>query len=709
MKLFLFIYSLLIFSTNCFGQSLTNQNPFFTEYDTPFETPPFDLIKTHHFKPAFDSALRILEIELEKIINNDAEPTFENTILGDENSGELLTKVATVFFTYTYSKANDTLLALEKEFRPKIIQVMDETYQNAKLFERVKYLEQNKDELDLNKEQKRLIEIIYRRFLNNGVNLPIEKKERLREINRQLSLLESQFRNNILKEENDYELVVEDENQLAGLPQEVIEAAAEASNARNLDRKWVFTLHSPSYQPFIKFSDRRELREKMYLAHSNRGNNNNEWNTQELIREILDLRLEKAEILGYSNFAAYALHDRMAENPENVIQLLDQILEPALKVINSEAEQIKKLMSEDGLEGDLQPWDWNYCVEKIKDYKYDLKEDEIKPYFQLKNVRDGAFEVANKLFGLQFTQRNDIQVYHSEVEVFEVKDENGKHVGILYLDYFPSENKNSGAWARFIRFRRKINDELITPLVLTAFNFTRPGKAIPSLLTLEEVKIFFHEIGHALNYLLSQVNYPTLQVSIPRDFIEFHSQLMENWAVDPVVMNSYARHYQTGAIIPEHIIENISNASKFNQGYQTLSYLASAYLDLKWHLLEEKFTGNVVEKENEWLQELGLPPVIGPRHRTTHFKHSFCYSYAAAYYCFIWAEMLVSDAFAYFKQTDIFDRMKADKLKRIYANGNLYEPMDSYIQFRGKEPDMQALMEKRGLTKAEVLSSEKVQ
>ncbi|MGK7397662.1 MAG: M3 family metallopeptidase [Candidatus Cyclobacteriaceae bacterium M3_2C_046] len=677
---------------------MESDNPFFSDYGTPFEAPPFDKIKLEHYMPAYQKAVEQAREEAMAIANDQTVPTFENTIVALENSGRLLSKVSGVFYNLTSAHTNDSLTAISKQVSPMLAQLEDDIYLNDNLFGKIETLWQQKDELTLNKEQQRLLEIYYKNFVRGGANLDEEGKAKLRKINEELSVLTIEFGEHVRKDNNAFKLIIEDEQDLAGLPENVVAAAAQAAGENDLEGKWVFTLDKPSMIPFLQYADNRDLRKEIYLAYTNRGNNNNEQDNKELLKKIANLRVEKANLLGFDTHSDYVLEKTMANQKDNVYDLLDQLWQPALEMAKNEAAMMQKMMKEEGTASKLESWDWWYYAEKIRKEKYDLNEEEISQYFPLEKVREGAFMVANKLYGLTFHPRQDIPVYHPDVEVFEVKDKDGSHVGIFYNDYFPRESKRGGAWMNEYRGQHKLDGE-VTPIITNVANFTKPTGELPALLTFDEVQTLFHEFGHALHGLLSDCTYPTLAgTNVSRDFVEFPSQIMENWATDPQVMKMYARHYETGETIPDALIGKIINAGKFNQGFATVEYLAASYLDMKWHTLDQKFEGDVTEFENEALAEIGLMPEIISRYRSTYFNHIFSGGYSSGYYSYIWSAVLDSDGFNYFKETDLFDQEKAAKLRKyVYAAGNSDDPMMLYKNFRGSEPNIDALLEKRGL------------
>lgn len=675
------------------------QNPFFSDYGTPYEVPDFDKIEIGHYLPAYEKAVAEEAAEVIAIAENRAEPTFENTIEALEKKGELLNKINGVFYNLAAAHTNDSLIALSKKVSPMLSKLEDDMFLNADLFARVANIWEQRETLNLNKEQSRLLELYYKNFVRGGARLDDANKEKLRDINQKLSLLNIEFGDNIRNENNAFELVIEDKNDLSGLPENIIQAAVETAEAKGKTGKWIFTVQKPSMIPFLQYAENRELRKQIYQAYINRGDNDNKYDNKEILKEIANLRMQKAQLLGYDTHADYVLEKTMASQKDNVYKFLDQIWEPALKMAAQEKEMMQTMMNAEGVEGQLQSWDWWYYAEKIRKEKYDLNESEISEYFPLEKVRQGAFDVANKLFGITFHQRTDIPVYHPEVEVFEVKEADGSHIGLLYTDYFPRESKRGGAWMSSFRSQHRVNEEEVTPLVVNVCNFTPPVGDTPALLTFDEVTTLFHEFGHALHGLLSDCTYPSLAgTSVPRDFVEFPSQIMENWAADPEVLQMFTAHYETGKVIPEAMITKIKDAAQFNQGFATVEYLAASYLDMKWHTLNETYEGEVQDFEDQALNEIGLMPEIISRYRSTYFGHIFAGGYSSGYYSYIWSEVLDSDGYAYFKETDIFDQEKADKLRKyVYSAGNSDQPMQLYKNFRGTEPSIDALLKKRGL------------
>lgn len=679
--------------------STRDENPFFSEYNTPFQTPPFHLIKTVHYMPAFKEGMKQQRAEIKQIVKNPQVPTFENTIEAFERSDALLTKVDNVFDNMRSALTNDELQIIAKEVAPLLSKHSDDIFLDEGLFKRVKTVYENRAEFNLNQEQKMLLNETYKAFVRGGANLPEDKKAEFREINKELSLLSIQFGENVLEEDNAFELLIEDENDLAGLTEAIITSAAEAANERGHSGKWVITLHKPSFMPFLQFSEKRELREKVFKAYINRANNSNEYDNKEILKKMVDLRLKRAKLLGYETHASFILEENMAKNSENVYGLLTQIWKPALRKAKRERAALQTLIDEEGHSFKLQPWDWWYYAEKLKKQKYDLDEEIMKPYFKMENVREGAFMVANKLWGITFEERTDIPVYHPDVKVFEVKEADGTHIGIYFTDYFPRASKRGGAWMSSYRKQYRLDDRNFTPIITNVGNFTKPIGEVPSLLRWEEVETLFHEFGHALHGLLSDRTYQSLTgTSVPRDFVELPSQIMENWASEPQVLKMYARHYQTDEPIPDELIQKIQNTSKFNQGFVNVEKVSAAFLDMDWHTLTEPTDQKVLEFEENSLNKIGLIPEIVVRYRSPNFRHIFAGGYSAGYYSYMWAEVLDADAFQAFKENGIFDRETGNAYrKNILAAGGTEDPMVLYRRFRGKDPSVQPLLDRRGL------------
>ena len=673
-------------------------NPFFKEWKTPFQTPPFNEIKNEHFMPAYEEGMKEQNAEVEAIINNPEKPTFKNTIEAFEKSGKLFTKVNNVFNCLNGANTNDSLQEISRKVAPMIAKHFDEIYLNEKFFDRVKNIYQEKDKLNLTTEQKVVLENYYLDFVRGGANLNNEGKEKLKKINEELSTLGNKFGEDILKETNAVGLVIDNKEDLAGLPADVIQGAAETAKEKGFDGKWAFILQRPSWTPFLQYSEKRNLREKLFRAYLNRGNNNDEYDTKQILTKMASLRVEKANLLGYKTYADFKLEINMAKNPDNVYKFLNDLMMPALHKARIEADDMQKMIDNEKGNFQLQPWDWWYYAEKVKKEKYALDEEMLRPYFKLENVIAGAFAVANKLYGLKFEERKDIPVYHPDVKVFEVKEANGKHLGILYTDYFPRDGKRSGAWMSELRGQSDIDGQYISPVVYNVGNFTKPTKDKPALLSFDDVSTMFHEFGHALHGLIGVSVYPTGK-RVPVDFVELPSQIMENWASDPEVLKMYAKHYKTGKPIPKELIEKIVKAGQFNQGFDTVEYLAASFLDMDWHTITDTKGRDPIRFEKESLLKHGLIPEIESRYQSTNFQHIFSDDgYAAGYYGYIWAAILDADAFAAFKEThNVFDKKTAEAFRTLLEKAGSDDPMILYKKFRGREPKDDALLNKRGL------------
>ena len=674
-------------------------NPFFQEFKTPFGVPPFEKIKVEHYMPAFRAGIDENQREVKAIAESTAPATFANTVEPLEKSGALLKRVTSVFFVLSESMTDDKMQAIATEVSPLLSKNSDDILLNERLFERIKRVYENREKENLTPEQKRLTEIYYKRFLRNGAALPQEMKDRLRKINEELGLLELKFSDNVLAENNAFQMVLDKREELAGLPEGVVSGAAEAAQERGLTGKWVFTLHKPSLLPFLTYSDRRDLREKLYRGYFEKGNNNDSLDNKAILVKITNLRIDKAHILGFPSFADYSLTENMAQNPDKVYTFLGQIWEPARRKALQEAAEWEALGKKDDPSFKLQPWDWWYYAEKVRKAKYDLDEESLRPYFKLENVLQGAFDVAGKLYGLKFVERKDIPKYHKDVRVFEVLEKDGRHVGIFYTDYFPRASKRGGAWMNSFRDQSIVGGKRIAPVVTNNGNFSKPTGDKPALLSFEEVTTLFHEFGHALHGLLMNVTYSTVGgAGMPIDFIELPSQIMENWASEPEVLKSYAKHYQTGEVMPDSLIAKMSNAKRFNQGFETVEYLAASILDMDWHRLQTPFEGSPLEFEKRSMERIGLMPEILPRYRSTYYLHIFGGGYSAGYYSYIWAQVLDADAFQAFKETSLFDSEAAARFRKfILERSGTDEAMKLYKEFRGAEPKVDALLKRKGL------------
>jgi len=676
-------------------------NPFLAAYGTPFETPPFDRIRDAHFMPTFLEGMALQKKEIEAVVANPEPPTFANTIEAVERSGELLTRVVNVFFSLSEANTNEALQKIEAEISPLLAKHQDDINLDPKLFARVKTVYDGRDKLVLTAEQVRLLDKFYKNFVRGGANLDEAAKAEFRKINEELSLLSVKFGDNVLKETNAFALVIDKADDLAGLPQAVIDGAAEAAKERGMEGRWVFTLHKPSMIPFLQYSPKRDLREKIFKAYINRANNGDASDNKAVLSRIAALRMKRASLLGYKTHADFVLEENMAKTPAGVTRLLDQLWTPALAMAGKEAGKLQGLAMKEGGMFKLEPWDWWYYAEKLKKAEYDLDDQALKPYFRLDNVRDGAFAVAGKLWGLQFTERTDIPKYHPDVRVFEIKEADGTHVGILYTDYFPRASKRGGAWSGAFRSQSARDGKKITPVVYNVGNFSMPAGDTPSLLTFEEVATLFHEFGHGLHELLSDCTYETVSgTNVPSDFVEVASQIMENWAGDPEVIKTYANHYRTSEPIPDALVEKIKNAGLFNKGFETVEYLAACYLDMDWHTLTEPKEQDAAAFETASMARIGLIPEIVVRYRSPYFSHIFSGGYSSGYYSYIWSEVLDADAFEAFKETSLFDQATAKSLRdNILSRGGTEDPMALYKKFRGREPKVEPLLKRKGFLK----------
>ena len=698
LTLFLILISMMIASCTDSTKEKAD-NPFLAEFDTPFQVPSFDVIDTTHFIPAFEAGIEQEKAEIEEIINNPEKPTFENTIVPFDQMGEILRR-ARVFYSLNSANTNPTIQRIARELNPIMSEHYNEINLNQDLFARIKAVYDKRETLDLNEEQMRVVEKYYKDFERSGATLPEEEREQLKKINQELSMLHLEFGENLLAETNDFKLVIDNEEDLKGLPGGVISGAAEAAAQNDMEGKWVFTLHKPSWIPFLTYSPKRELREKLYKAMYNRGNNNNKHDNKAIIEQIVKLRDERAKLLGFENYAAYTIDDNMAKTPENVYNFLHQVWDPALEVAKNERDEMQKIINAEGNDFDLKSWDWWYYAEKLRKQKYDLDEEELKPYFSLDNVREGIFYVSNKLYGLQFEERTDIPVYHEDVKTYEVKEADGTHLSILYIDSHPRPGKRGGAWCGAMRSGAYENGEKIYPVVYIVTNFTSPTGDKPALLTWDETSTFFHEFGHALHNFFADGHYRRTSRDVPRDYVELPSQIMENWAGEAEVLKAYAKHYETGEAIPDELIQKIQKSGHFNQGFATVEYVAASLLDLDYHTAEKTDNIDVNAFEKSSMDNIGLIDEIIPRYRSTYFNHIFGgSSYAAGYYVYLWAEQLDADAFNAFKESgDLFNQELASKFrKHVLSENSMGDGMEQYLKFRGQEPTIDPLLKNRGL------------
>ena len=701
MKNHLFKWSILalLLGFACTNNSKKDMNPLLIDYSTPFQVPPFNDIKLEHYKPAFDEGIKLQKAEVAAIADSKEAPTFENTILALEESGKVLDKVATVFFNLNSANTSQDMQEIAQEVAPQLSGHGDDISLNPLLFARVKSVWENKDELNLRGDQLKLLDDSYKSFVRGGANLSDADKETFRGINEKLSFLTLKFGQNVLSETNAFQLVIDNQKDLAGLPENLVLAAAETARKKGPEGKWVFTLSNPSVMPFLKYAENRELREKIWDAYRKRGDNGNEFDNNGILTDITNLRIKRAQLLGYRTHADYVLEPSMAKNPGNVYALLNDLWKPAVKKAVAEAKDLQQVNDKSKGKFKVQPWDWRFYSEQIRKDRYALDESELSEYFSLNAVRDGIFYVVENLYGLTFKERKDIPVYHEEVTAYEVSNSDGSHLGVLLMDFHPRDSKRGGAWMTSYRSQSMKDGKRVAPVISIVCNFSRPASDKPALLTFDEVTTYFHEFGHALHGLLSNVEYESQSgTSVPRDFVELPSQIMENWATDPEVMKVYAKHYKTGKIIPQELLDKIEKAGTFDQGFATVEYLAASYLDMDYHTQTNPIEGNISKRETDAMKKIGLPDEIISRYRSTYFQHIFAGGYSSGYYSYIWSGVLDTDAFAAFKQKGLFDKGLADGFrKNVLEKGGTEDPMKLYVQFRGREPKVDALLKKRGL------------
>ena len=677
----------------------TNQNPLLTEQNTPYGVPAFDKVKIEHYMPAFEKAIAENKAEIEAIVNNPEAPTFANTIEALDRSGELLDKVVGVFFNVLEADGNDEMNKIAEEVTPLLSELSDGIILNDALFQRVKAVYEQRETLGLNDEQMRLLTETFKSFANNGANLPEYKKIRLKEINQELGLLSLQFGDNVVAETNAYQLFITDEAELKGLPESAKAAAKEEAVAAGRPEAWLFTPKRTSFTPVLQYCENRELRKELLMAYTTRGNHDNENDNKDIIVKTMQLRVEKAQLFGYTNPADYILADCMAKDAKTVDAFLESVWEPSLKAAKREAKELQKLLSQDLPGEKLQPWDWWFYTEKLREAKYDLNEEELKPYFELNNVRNGAFQLAHELFGINFEKLEGMPVYNPEVEVFKVTYADGSLVGILYTDYFPRAGKRPGAWMNNICNQYvDANGVDHRPVIINVGNFNKPTQGNPSLLSMDDVETLFHEFGHALHGLLSKATYKSLAgTNTPRDFVELPSQFMENYCYHPQIMKTYAFHYQTGEVMPDELIEKINRASTFNEGFVMTELLSASILDMDYHKMTttEAFDVNAFEEAS--MKNMQMIPEIITRYRSTFYNHIFTTGYAAGYYSYTWSAVLDADAFAAFVETgDILNPEVAKRYLHLLEQGGTRDAQELYLEFRGKPADPKHLLKKKG-------------
>ena len=699
----------LLFATGCtkpVEETVTTDvvqeetNPFFTEWDTPFGAPPFAEIEISDYMPAFERAMAEHKNEIDQIATADSVPDFSNTIGQMELAGSALTKVAGVFFNVARTESNAELQALQREISPMLTRHSNEILMNDDLFARVKAVYETRNTSSLNAEQIRLTERIYDDFIGAGANLVGEDKARLASINERISSLTTQFGQNALNDTRAFTLVLE-EDDLTGLPQSLRDAAAAQADARDMESKYVITLNRSSVEPFLQFSERRDLRKKAFEGWAKRGDNDNEFDNKAIIKEIVNLRTERAQLLGYKHHSDLVLSDTMASSPEAAMELLLKVWTPAVAKAEQEKQWIQELMAAEGADYELAPWDWRFYAEKVRKSRFNLDQGEITQYFELDNMIEAQFYVANRLFGLTFTERNDIPLYNPVVRVWEVKDAQDNSIGLFFGDYYARETKRTGAWMSSFRTQQKLAGD-VKPLILNNMNLNKPADGEPTLMSYSDAVTLFHEFGHALHGLLSNVTYPTLAgTSVPRDWVEFPAQIYEHFIAQPQLLKQFARHYESNEPMPDELIERIKNASTFNQGFATVEYTASALVDMAYHQFTETNENlDVRAFEDEVLTRYGKPDEIIMRHRSTHFGHIFSGGYHSAYYAYMWSEILDADGFdAFLESGDIFDEQTAQRLYNyVFSRGDTLDYLEAYIGFRGREPSTDALLRNRGLT-----------
>ncbi len=673
------------------------ENPLLIPFETLHETAPFHLIRNEHYLPAFKTAIDEAKNEIQQIIDEKAGPGFENTIVALDVAGERLARIRSVFFNLNSAETNDEIQKIAQQVAPMLTEFANDVSLNEELFAKIREVYNHKGQLKLNPEQSTLLENTYRRFVRNGANLNETDREKYRAITKELSQLSLKFGENVLAETNAFELQVTDRKELGGLPDFLLESAAQTARSKNKEG-WVFTLQYPCYVPFMKYADNRGLREKMYRAFSVKGNQDNEFDNNENVRRILELKIEKARLLGYHTYAEYQLTERMAETPERVNRFLRELHEASHPHARKDFAEVQAFAEKSGFEGKIQRWDWAYYSEKLKNEKYGFNEEEVKPYFELNHVIDGVFGLANQLYGLELKENKDIPVYHEEVKAYEVFDKDGKYLAVIYLDFFPREGKRAGAWMTDYRSQSNVNGESVRPHVSIVMNFTKPTDSIPSLLTFDELTTFVHEFGHALHGMLSRCTYPGLSgTNVYWDFVELPSQIHENWCYEKDWLDQFAVHYKTGAKIPAELVDKIVRAKNFQAGYLSERQLSFGMLDMAFHTLQEK-PGDIAGFEARAIASTELFGPVPGSMLSTSFSHIFAGGYDAGYYSYKWAEVLDADAFSVFKGKGIFNSKVADSFrKNILEKGGSEHPMKLYVAFRGQEPTVDALLKRSGL------------
>lgn len=692
------ILTTCLVTLNTYANMNTENNPLLSPFNTAYQTTPFDLIKAEHYEPAFKIKIAEANSKIKKLISNKENPTFQNTIVPLEKESDDISRMASILFNLNSAETSPEIQAVTQKVSPMLTQFMGKINVNSELFKRVTEVYNNRFQSGLTGEEIRLIEITYKNMKRNGADLNLAEKKQLIQIQMKLSKLNLKFSENVLAENNNFVLSITDKEELAGLPESVIEAAALTAKTKKIEG-WAITLQVPSYVPFMKYSSNRALREKLYKAYNSRGNQGNRNDNNKIIREIVNLRLEMANILGYKSYSEYVLEERMAEAPEKVMKFLTDLHNVSKPYAQKEVSEVSEFAKKSGLEDELMPWDFSFYSEKLKSQKFGFSEQMVKPYFKLENVIDGIFGLATKLYGITFKQVNNIPVYHPDVKTYEVYDENGKFLSVFYADFHPREGKKGGAWMTEYRSQSNIEGEMIRPHISICGNFTKPTESKPSLLTFNEVETFLHEFGHALHGMFANTVYPSLSgTNVYRDFVELPSQIMENWAVEIDWLKTFAVHYETGEQMPQDLVEKLIEARNFQSGYQTERQLTFGFADMAWHSVEKEFDGITLDFEQKAIKETQLFPNIEESSISTAFSHIFAGGYAAGYYGYKWAEVLDADAFSVFKANGIFNKDVAKKFKEsILEKGGTANPMELYIKFKGEEPSNKALLERSGL------------
>ncbi len=687
----------------CTVNMINAQNPFFEKYNTPHQTVPFDKIKNEHYEPAMLEGIKLHEAEIEAIINNPEAPTFANTIVAYEKSGKFLDRVTTVFGNLRSAETNDDLQKIAQKMIPLLSEHSNNISLNEKLFQRVKAVYKQKSKLSLTIEQAKLLDDIYDGFVRRGANLQGEARNKYRELSKKLSTLTLQFGENNLKETNNFQLVLTQKEQLAGLPEGIVEAAAQTAREKGVEG-WVITLHAPSYVPFMTYASNRELRKELYMAYNTKCTKDNEFNTLDIVKDLVNTRMQIAQLLGYKSYADYTLKERMAENSKNVYKLLDQLLDAYTPTAKAEYNEVQELArSTQGKEFRLMPWDWSYYSDQLKNKKFSLNDEMLRPYFELSNVKEGVFGLATRLYGITFRKNSEIPVYHPDVDAYEVLDKDGSFLAVLYTDFHPRAGKRAGAWMTSFK-GQWIDDqtgENSRPHITLVMNFTKPTESKPALLTFDEVNTFLHEFGHGLHGIFANTHYESLSgTSVYRDFVELPSQIMENFAVEKDFLSTFAKHYQTGEIIPDTLVQRIIDSSNFNVAYACLRQVSFGLLDMGWYTRTTPFTGDVKAYEQKAWEKAQILPVVEGTCMSAQFSHIFAGGYSAGYYSYKWAEVLDADAFSLFMQKGIFNQEVAQSFRNnILSKGGTEHPMTLYKRFRGQEPSIDALLIRNGIKK----------